>query len=123
MSRHMVNCPSAVPGAVTTLTPTAVGIDVTVTAREQDAQRRIAGLAKLHEQPAGLPFALPHVGLRTGGSRIGYCPIVRRGATITTTLVPGGVRIHLRADSPFKVGELQDLVSARAKRLPGFASS
>lgn len=123
LSRHMANCPSAVPGAITTVQPTADGVDVTITSRDPDAERRITALAQTLERPRSVPFAIPHGGLRTGGAQIGYCPITRHGATITTGIVPGGVRVHLRADSPGQIEELQTTVTARAKRLPGFASS
>jgi hypothetical protein len=121
---RMASCPSAVPGSITRIEPTPDGIDVTVTAQDRDAERRIAALAELHRHP-GAPalFGPMHTGMRTGSSRIGYCPILHRGTTITTTVVPGGVRIHLQAAWPWRVKELQDLVAERASRLPGFASS
>jgi len=50
-------------------------------------------------------------------------PILHAGTIITTTAVPGGVRFHLGATSPFRIKELQNIVSARAARLPGLASS
>jgi hypothetical protein len=121
--RRMANCPSAVPGAVTKIALTPDGIDVTVTAAAPEAQRRIAALADFHARASGPLSPLPHSGLRGDDSRIGYCPVVHAGATITTAAVPGGVRIQLRADSRTRVKELQDRVSARAARLPGFASS
>ena len=120
---RMLNCPSAVPGAVTRIELTASGADVTVTATGQDAERRIVTLAEFHERMPRALFPIPHSGLRAGGSRIGFCPIVHHGAFVTTTRVPGGVRIELRADWPTHVKELQDLVSTRAARMPGFVSS
>jgi predicted small lipoprotein YifL len=120
---RMANCPSAVPGAITQVEPTAGGVDVTVTATGQDAQRRILALAEFHERTPRALFPIPHSGLRAGGSRIGFCPIVHHGAFVTTTRVPGGVRIELRADWPTRVKSLQETVSARAARLPGFVSS
>jgi hypothetical protein len=122
--RQMSNCPSAVPGAVTKVDFTAGGVDITVTAASPDVQRRIAELAAFHAHSPTVFATRTHNGLRGGGhSRVGYCPIVHAGATVTTSVVPNGVRIHLRADDLTQVKELQDTVSARAARLPGFASS
>jgi hypothetical protein len=121
--RGMANCPSAVPGAVTRFKRTAGGADVTVTAPGTDAQHAIVARAELHARTPTPISSTPHVGLRGGGSRIGFCPILHDGTTITVTPVPGGVRIQLRADSPARVRELQDIVSARAARMPGYASS
>jgi len=123
---QMANCPSAVPGAVTRIDRTIDGIDVTVTALGQDAQSRIIALAGFHERAPSDPAVfgpMQHTGMRTGYARTGYCPIMHRGVTLTTTAIPGGVRMHMRADSPFRVKELQDIVSSRAARMPGFASS
>jgi hypothetical protein len=120
---QMANCPAAVPGALTKVQPTADGIDVTITAPDPDAQRRIVALASFHEHTP-MPLArVPHSGMRGGGARIGFCPIVHHGATIHATVVPGGVRIHLRADSPREISALRETVTERATRLPGFASS
>ena len=118
MPRKMAYCPSAVRGAVTRTTPTAKGIDVTVTATDPEAARTIVALAELHARfPRSLiPFP-GHFGLRSGGSRIGFCPIVHEDTSIKTTRVPDGVRIRLRARSPERVRELQTLVEERAARL------
>ncbi|HWO19939.1 MAG TPA: hypothetical protein VNO30_14230 [Kofleriaceae bacterium] len=122
--RQMANCPSSVPGAVTKLDLTAGGVDISVTAASPDSQRRIAELAAFHVLAPTVFATRMHNGLGGGGrSRIGHCPIVHAGTSVTTTVVPNGVRIYLRADDLTRVKELQDTVSARAARLPGFASS
>lgn len=121
--RKMANCPSAVRGAITTTMPTPDGIDVTVTAPDPATERTIVGLAELHARfPRPLtPF--PHNGLRGGGGRIGYCPFAHDAATITTTAVPGGVRIHFGASSPERARDLQRIIQERAQNLRAFASS
>ncbi len=121
--RRMANCPSAVPGAITTTTPTPDGIDVTVTAPDPRAEQAIVGLAELHARfPRPLtPF--PHNGLRGGGGRIGYCPFAHDAATITTTAVPGGVRIHFGASSPERARHMQQIVQERARKLRALAAS
>jgi hypothetical protein len=63
------------------------------------------------------------MGVRGGGARVGFCPTVYHGAAITTIPVPGGVRVQLRADTAGGVKRLQEVVAARAARLPGFTSS
>jgi hypothetical protein len=123
LQRQMANCPSFVPGSLTKIELTAGGADVIVTASTEEAERRIVALADFHQRTPSPVGPMSHTGLRGGKSRIGYCPILHQGAKITTTRVPGGVRIHLRSDLPAGVKDLQDTVSARAARLPGFASS
>jgi hypothetical protein len=123
IDRRMANCPSAVPGAVTKVELTPGGVDVTVTAPGPEAQRTIVALAQFHARTPKPLDATPHVGLRGGGSRIGFCPLLHDNTTITTSTVPGGVRLHLRADSPSRVKELQAIVSTRVARLPRFPSS
>jgi hypothetical protein len=88
-----------------------------------EAQRTIVALAQFHARTPRALDATPHVGLRGGGSRIGFCPLLHDGTSITANTVPGGVRLQLRADSPTRVKELQNFVSARAARLPSFPSS
>lgn len=123
VERGMANCPSAVPGAVTKIALTADGVDVTVTAPDPQAQRKIVTLADFHARTPGSLAPWPHSGLRSGGSHIGHCPILHEHTTITAAAVPGGVRLQLRADAPSRVKELQDIISARVARLPGFPSS
>ena len=123
MQRKMANCPSAVRGAVTQTTPTGDGIDVTVTATDPTAALAIMTLAEFHARTPSRLTPFPHTGLRGDTSRIGFCPIVHGIATITTTFIPGGARIHLAAISPMRVSELQALVEARAARLRSFPTS
>lgn len=118
LQRRMANCPSAVPGAVTKVQLTRDGVDLTITAPGPDAQRTIVALAEFHARTERPLSATPHVGLRGGGARIGFCPLLHGGTKITASAVPGGVRMQLRAESPARVKELQETVSARAARLP-----
>lgn len=123
LQRRMASCPSFVPGSLTKIELTAGGADVVVTAPTADAERRIVELADFHQRTPKPVGPMAHTGMRGGNSRIGYCPILHQGAKITTSRVPGGVRIHLRSELPGGVRDLQDIVSGRAARLPGFTSS
>ncbi len=123
MPRKMANCPASVPGATTKLGMTTDGIDVTITAHDPAVAENIRTLAEYHAHMDTTGLGLSHTGLRGGASRIGFCPIIHDGTTVTTAVVPEGVRVHVRASSPQRVNELQAKTTARAARLPGFVAS
>lgn len=123
LQNKMANCPSAVPGAKTTIAMTSDGVDVTVTAREPAAERKIVELAEFHARTAPSASGTQHTGKGGGPARIGFCPTVHAGATVRASHVAGGVRVEIRASSPTQVSELQTVTKARASRLPGFVSS
>lgn len=123
MERMMANCPSAVRGAVTQTARTTDGIDVTVTAPDATAEREIITRAEFHARTPKPLSPIPHIGLRGGGSHIGYCPLLHDGTSITTTPTPGGITMHIQTRSPERVRELQEIVEARAARMRNFPSS
>jgi hypothetical protein len=118
------NCPASLPGANTAIAMTPVGVDVSVTSGDPATARRIVELAAFHARGVTAEASHPHDMQHGGTGRMGYCPIIVNEMTvITTTIKPGGVTVHVDARSPSDVREVQDLVKARAARLPGFFSS
>ncbi len=121
--RKMANCPSAVQGARTQVTPTPDGVAVTVTADSPDAQHRIYALAEIHARLDTTALGYEHTGWRGSTGRIGYCPIIHERTTVTATAIPRGARIDVKASSPDEVRALQQATMQRAQRLPRFGSS
>jgi hypothetical protein len=118
------NCPAALPGASTKIALTAEGVDVTVTSTDAAVERNILSLAEFHAHGGTAEASHPHDGKHGGSGRIGYCPIIVNETTqITTTVIPGGVTLHVNARSPNRIGELQELIKQRVVRLPGYLSS
>jgi hypothetical protein len=119
----MANCPSALPGAVTRLEPTSDGIDLVVTSEDAAVRQRIIELAEFHARADSIILPIPHTGLRGTTGSVGFCPIVHDGTEVNALVVPGGVRIEVKAVLPGGVKRLQDITTARASRIQGFVSS
>lgn len=114
----MLNCPSALPGAVTRTTNTESGVDLQITATDRAVSRRIIELAALHEQ-MGEPSTTvrQHSGKHGGPGDLGRCPVIHTVATVTFTRLRTGVVIHVRAADPADVARVQSIVADRVARL------
>jgi len=112
--KRMRNCPSAVSTANTIATPTADGVDVTITSNDPVARRKIIDLTRLHATFAepiwGMP---PHTGMHGGPGTLGFCPILHVKTIVTHTERSDGVRIHVRAIDPSMVSRLQEVTTLR----------
>lgn len=118
------NCPSSLPNATTRLANTPRGVDVTMTSSDAPTARRIVELAQLHVRGRTAEASHPHDQKHGGPGWIGYCPVVVTDETqVSITPLPDGATVHVEARSPSRVTELQQLVKARAVRLPGYLSS
>jgi hypothetical protein len=118
------NCPAGLPGSETRIAMTPHGIDVTVTSKDARTIRRIIKLAELHTRARTAEKPRPHDTRHGGPGTIGYCPIIANDMTVLSmTIIGGGALVHVNARSPLRVQELQELVKARAARLPGYLSS
>ena len=115
--RRMANCPSALPGASTTVKDTADGVELQITTNDPAVQQRLVKLAKFHAM-LQFPnwFVKPHSGLGGGPSTIGYCPIVHQDTLLTYAPIANGVTIHV-ATAPDKVSALQRETHARVNTL------
>ena len=118
------NCPAVLPGTETRIAMTPRGVDVSVTSRSARTIRRIIALAELHTRAETADKPHPHDTRHGGPGKIGYCPIIVSDMTqLSMTIIDGGAIVHVNARSPVRVKELQELVKARAARLPGYLSS
>ena len=120
--KHMRNCPSAVAGAKTVVTPTADGVDITITVDNPTARQRIVDLARWHgvmtEPIFGIP---PHTGMHGGPGTIGFCPIIHNKTTVTAEEIEKGARIHVHAVDPAMAPRLQQITMMRLQALQGNA--
>jgi hypothetical protein len=118
------NCPSQLPGTTTRLLMTPRGVDVSVTSRDPRMVRRIVAVAELHVRGRTADVSRPHDQKHGGPGIVGYCPVLVSDQThVTMTRGPDGATLHVDARSPDRVAELQQLIKARAVRLPGYVSS
>jgi hypothetical protein len=118
------NCPSSLPKATTRLASTPRGVDVTVTSNDPVTAHRIVELAQLHVRGRTAEVPRPHDQHHGGPGWIGYCPVIVADQTqISMTPRPDGATLHVEARSQSRVAELQELIKARAVRLPGYLSS
>jgi hypothetical protein len=118
------NCPSSLASATTRLANTPRGVDVTVTSSDPATAHRIVELAQLHVRGRTAEAPRPHDQHHGGPGWIGYCPVIVTDQTqISITPRPDGAIVHVEARSASRVTELQELVKARAVRLPGYLSS
>ena len=114
----MQNCPSALAGTMTRLTNTADGVDLAITASDPSIQQHIVELSAVqaHMGHANKSEGR-HTGMHGGPGDIGQCPIIHIETTVTFTEAPGGAVIHVRANAPEDVPNLQATIAARAARL------
>jgi hypothetical protein len=115
----MHHCPSGVPGSMTKMVATRDGVDVSITAGDADAQRRIVELAHQQERignPEGLNV---HDGSHRGAGAIGFCPIIHANTSVVAEPAPGGVVIHVTTADPSKRDLLRKATAARIEVLAG----
>jgi hypothetical protein len=116
----MSNCPSAVPGARTSMVFTDDGIALSISATTAEAQKEIRRRAHLHASMSAPSGRGLHSGGHGGPGRIGYCPIIHDGRTVVTAIdTRTGAMVRMRADgNDDAVAELQELVALRVSGLP-----
>lgn len=123
MPLRMRNCPSAVPSAVTVATPTAEGVDVTVTAPGGPARTEIVARSRVQAALGNGLTAFPeHSGMRGGPGTIGHCPIIHANTTVSYEPIARGVTIHVVAHDHDQVAQLQRTTEQRVRAL-NFPSS
>lgn len=114
----MMNCPSAVKGAVTRVEGTERGVDLAITAVDPDVRREVVTLAKVHAAMKGPNYEKPiHDGQHGGPGTIGHCPVIHVGTDVTYEEIAGGVRIHVVTQDPGDVARVQQLAVERTAAL------
>jgi hypothetical protein len=107
MGNKMAHCPSAVPGAETTVAESKGAVVVTVTAkgkaRVAEIQKRAEHLDRVEAAPDS---EIKHTGMGTGGGALGKCPVVMAEVTLKVEKQRDGVKVTLVPKDPSKVGEL-----------------
>lgn len=117
--QSMANCPSAAPGAHTTVANIPDGVQLTVTAPDPTQQQEIRRRAQkqlavgMHEQRG----ALEHTGQGTGSGKFGYCPGMIQDTVVSVDELPDGARITVRANQPSGIPRLQKDTAQRAEAL------
>ena len=117
--RAMRNCPSTVPGAVTTIDNRPDGVLLTVTADKPKAQDEIRTRAQRQANVSKQPArgSLEHTGQGTGSGEFGYCPAMQQGTVVTVNDVPDGALIRVTARRKSDVQSLQKSARERLDEL------
>jgi hypothetical protein len=115
---RMRNCPSAVASAKTIATRTVSGIDLTITSTDAAARARIVALAQLQSsQRDPVRLLPPHTSMHTGPGTVGRCPVIHADTGVSYELAPDGVTIHVAANRPTDVAQLQTATESRVRAL------
>jgi hypothetical protein len=118
LHRHMRNCPSGVESATTQSTPTADGVELTITSSDSDAQSEILARAMLQSlQRDPMTNAVQHTGDHRGPGSIGFCPIIHADTRVSFEPIANGVRVHVTAHRLRDVAALQEATSARVRAI------
>jgi TusA-related sulfurtransferase len=117
--QKMLQCPSSVRGATTSVVDLKDGVEVTVTAPDPATQEEIRRRAR-HQERIAMQSArgvIEHTGEGTGSGKFGYCPGMLQETRVSAEDVPGGTKLTVRADRPQQVHKLQKTTQKRAEAL------
>ncbi len=110
--QRLASCPSAVYGATTVVAEVDGGVELLVTATNEDSIREIrrrAGALVAASAPDGR-----HRGNGTNGGRYGRCPVVMRNTSVTMRDITGGTRIFVQPRDAAELHWLRRETEARA---------
>ena len=94
---HMEHCPTAVPGAKTTISETKDAVVITVTGNADEIRKRAKHVVESAKQD---PASVVHDGSGHGGGGLGRCEVVLKDTTVTTKDVEGGSEITVKPLKP-----------------------
>jgi hypothetical protein len=120
---HMANCPSAAPGATTTLKDIEGGIEISITGKDEAAAKeikaRMTKLAEADKNEADAGVKHDHAG--SGHGTYGRGTIVMRNTKLTTADIPNGVKATVLASNKTEVDWLRRETRDRDKeaKMPG----
>jgi hypothetical protein len=120
MRNEMKNCPTSVTGAKSTIKNTKKGYEMNISAPDAEARKEIQARAHKLVTMASQPDdpTIQHTGQGTGGSRMGWCPVVQQGTKILAKDTKDGVRLTVELDTTKAVGELQKSAEFRLAKGP-----
>lgn len=115
----MARCPSAVDGALTTVTDAADGVVVTVAHPAKDAAT-VADIRKrateLLASAASQPNEVGHAGHGQGGGGFGRCPILVTDTVLASKEIDGGIEVSVKPKDAARLADVQREARARADR-------
>ncbi|HZF55177.1 MAG TPA: hypothetical protein VE093_41280 [Polyangiaceae bacterium] len=115
----MRHCPSSVEGASTALKDVEGGVEVTVTAKGEDAAKEIRARAQFLASKARDtdPSKSEHTGTGQGGGALGRCPVVMKETLVEVADVEGGSRITVKPRSAAELDWLRREARERNAKL------
>src|SRR5262249_37531232 len=87
---QMIHCPNAVEGAKTSIKNTKEGVEITVTAKDENAVQEIRKRAGHLAEVASKPETGKDTGGGDFGGGKGHCPVVMKDTQISAKDVKGG---------------------------------
>ena len=107
---HMEHCPTAVPGAKTTITDTKDAVVITVTGNADEIRKRAKHVVDAAKQD---PATVVHDGSGHGGGGLGRCEVVLKDTTVTAEDVDGGSKITVKPNKAVDFEWLKKETQAR----------
>lgn len=127
---HMQHCPTAVPGAKTTINEGKDAIEIVVTgsdaAKTQEIRKRAQHVVESSKVD---PTSVAHDGSGHGGGGLGSCEIVLKDTTVTATDVDGGSKFVVKPIKPVdfewlkKETHTRHIANSGAKKKPTKSAS
>lgn len=122
MANKMANCPSAAPGATTTVKADKAAVTVSVTAKDAKDKAAIAEIQKraktLSASDAAADTEVKHTGKGTGGGQLGKCPVVMTDVTLKVKNTKAGADIMMTPKDKTKLGDLETMAKERVEAMP-----
>jgi TusA-related sulfurtransferase len=119
LDEKLRHCPLTVDGARAEIADAPGGVEIVVTASQdeavQDIRRRVRHIEEFTRK-AGKDTGVPH-GAGAGGGWMRNCPVVTKDTLVAGTDIDHGVRIHIRPLRAEALGELRSEVRRRKAAL------
>jgi hypothetical protein len=110
----MRECPSATPGAVTTVDNRQDGVQLTVVGANDEVATEIQRRAHQHEN---LDASARTSGSSAGNALYAFCPGMQEGTLVSVEDLPDGAMLTVHARAPGDVPVLQQTTRARIRNL------
>lgn len=115
----MGNCPAFVPGATVDIKDVDLGVDVSITGKEEATTKEIRERTKhlmtaYHDEADGGGRG-KHDGSGSGGGRTGRCTIIMRATKLASAEIPNGAKITVKAKDKSEEGFVRRTTRERDK--------
>lgn len=114
----MAHCPSAVPGAKTTIEVTKTSVLVSIVGENGEQMKEIRERAAfLGEASKKDPASADHKGDGSGGGGFGRCPVILKDTKLHVADLPFGARVEVTPKTPAELPALEKEAKERAEKI------